>query len=71
MCKIIEFNGNRGNKDAKRIEQIRREAEKHEQRHTGGLSTEALVKEYVQNGKSIQKLVRYMIEQYGYMFGKK
>ncbi len=71
MCKIIEFNGNRGNKDAKRIEQIRREAEKHEQRHTGGLSTEALVKEYVQNGKSIQKLVRYMIEQYGYMFNNR
>lgn len=68
MCKIIEFNGNKGNMNTKRIEQIRREAEKCEQRHTGGLSTEALVKEYVQNGKNIQKLVCYMIEQYGYMF---
>ena len=63
MCKIIEFNGHRGNVNTKRIEQIRREAEKCEPRHTGGLSTEALIKEYVQNGKSIQKLVRYMIEQ--------
>ena len=68
MCKIIEFNGHRGNVNTKRIERIRREAEKCEPRHTGGLSTEALIKEYVQNGKSIQKLVRYMIEQYGYMF---
>ena len=40
MCKIIEFNGHRGNVNTKRIEQIRREAEKCEPRHTGGLSTD-------------------------------
>lgn len=66
MCKVINFNEYRGNKDTKKsvkkVEQVKKYVEK---RDTGGLSTEALIKEYVQNGKSVLKLVLYIIEQYG------
>jgi hypothetical protein len=78
MCKVIHFNEYRGNKadqerkriakgnDTKgevgKVRQAKRGAEK---KNTGGLSTEALIKEFVQNGRSVLKLVLYIIEQYG------
>lgn len=66
MCKVINFNEHRGNKDAKgeagKVRQVKKGVEK---KNTGRLSTEALTKEYVQNGKSVLKLVLYIIEQYG------
>lgn len=68
MCKVINFNEYRGNKDTKKavrkVEQVKRDTEK---RNTGGLSTEALIKEFVECGRSVLKLVLYIIEQYGYI----
>jgi hypothetical protein len=66
MCKVINFNEYRGNKDTKKAAGKAGQAKKYvEKRDTGGLSTEALIKEYVQNGKSVLKLILYIIEQYG------
>lgn len=63
MCKVINFNEYRGNKNTRKV--IKRDGGSIEKRNTGGLSTEALIKEYVQNGKSVLKLVLFIIEQYG------
>ena len=66
MCKVINFNEYRGNKDTKReARKVRRTNKRIEKRNTGRLSAEALIKEYIQNGKSVLKLVLYIIEQYG------
>lgn len=66
MCKVVNFNEYRGNKETKkavgRVRQVKRDVEK---KSTGGLSTESLIKEYVKNGRSTLKLVLYIIEQYG------
>lgn len=66
MCKVINFNEYRGNKDTKKsvkkVEQVKKYVEK---RDTGGLSTEVLIKEFVENERSVLKLVLYIIEQYG------
>ncbi len=66
MCKVINFNEYRGNKDTKgeagKAGQTKKSVEK---RNTGGLSTESLIKEFVENGRSVLKLVLYIIEQYG------
>lgn len=66
MCKVISFNEYRGTKDTKgevgKVRQAKRGAEK---KDTGGLSTEALIKEFVQSGRSVLKLVLYIIGQYG------
>lgn len=66
MCKVINFNEYRGNKSekkvAKKVEQTKRSNTK---KSASGLSTEALIKEFVENGRSVLKLVLYIIEQYG------
>lgn len=66
MCKVIDFNEYRGNKDTKgEVRKVGQAKGGVKKKNTGGLSTEALIKEYVQNGKSVLKLVLYIIEQYG------
>ena len=66
MCKIVNFNEYRGNKEskgtAKKVEQTKRSNAK---KSASGLSTEVLIKEFVECGRSVLKLVLYIIEQYG------
>lgn len=68
MCKVVNFNEYRGNKDtketARKAGQVKKDVKK---KNTGGLSTEALIKEFVENGRSVLKLVLYIIEQYGFI----
>ena len=66
MCKVINFNEYRGNKDvkveARKAGQTKKSVKK---KNAGGLSTESLIKEFVENGRSVLKLALYIIEQYG------
>lgn len=65
MCKVINLNDYRGNKKVKEI--VKEDGGSIEKRNTGRLSTESLIKEFIENGRSVLKLVLYIIEQYGYI----
>lgn len=66
MCKVINFIEYKGNKDIKKtVKQVGQAKNSIRKKDTGGLSPEALVREFVQNGKSVLKTVLYIIEQYG------
>lgn len=64
MCKVVDFNEYRGNKDTKKNGEVKKRAKKDGKITTDGLSTDALIKEFKQNGRSVFKLVLYIIEQY-------
>lgn len=64
MCTVVNFDEYRGNKNTKKSEETKKRAKKGE-RPISGLSTDALINEFKQNGRSVFKLVLYIIEQYG------
>lgn len=68
MCTVVNFNEYRGNKNVKKSEETKKSVKKGE-KLISGLSTDALIKEFKQNGRSVFKLVLYIIEQYKCILG--
>ena len=73
MCEVISFNEYRGKKcgllTAKKL-QVNVNKLETSILTANKLSTEALKKEYLNNGESVLKLATYIIEQYAYQQGK-
>lgn len=68
MCAIINFNEYKGNKNTERNE-IKRTSSNNRKIAENRLSTDALIEEFKRNGRSVYKLVLYLIEQYKYIPG--
>lgn len=66
MCKVINFSEYRGNENEKEAAKKNGKMQRSNAKKSG-LSTEALIKEFVENGRSVLKLVLYIIEQYGHI----
>ena len=76
MGTVIDVRKYMEQKNAQKVEVIKKAAisnPRHEKLNTAGLSTKALVGEYLKNDKNLLKLAVYIIEQYGYVhrWGKK
>lgn len=67
MCKVIYFNEYRGNKAAQKGKQIAQRALTDRKLKLQELVTADLIKEYMQEGWGLSKLVFRIIEQYGYI----
>lgn len=68
MCKVVNFNEYRGNGNTER-DGVKRTSKNNRKTVADRLSTDALIEEFKQNGRSIYKLVLYLIEQYKYIPG--
>ncbi|MCM1221326.1 MAG: hypothetical protein NC548_43285 [Lachnospiraceae bacterium] len=67
MCKIINFNEYRGNKKVQGKKQITKRVVTDRKLKVQELFTEDWMKEYIQNGWGISKMLLHIIEQYGYI----
>lgn len=67
MCKMINFNEYRGNKVAKERKQIAQRTLTDRKLRVQELVTADWIKEYMQKGWGLSKLVFRIIEQYGYI----
>ena len=70
MCKVIEFNGYRGNKKIQKRKQVKTGIETNRKLSVQELVTEEWLKEYMQKGWSITKMFFHIVEQYGYINGR-
>ncbi len=67
MCKVINFNEYRGNKAVQERKQIAQRAVTDRKLRVQELVTADWIKEYMQKGWGLSKLVFHIIEQYGYI----
>lgn len=67
MCKVINFNEYRGNKVAQERKQTVKRALTDRKLRVQELMTVDWMKEYIQKGWSISKMLFHIIEQYGYI----